>query len=210
MATIKACDIDLATVERLKRRVVCAERSGDRAGSLHVPSEPTDTAGASNPSPSSNPREDPADELVIQLDVESLRAFLNVMEARILADRSSPDRRGGRSPRAGAPDPRGPRRTRARRQRRDPARGPPAMSTVAVPDLVVDACLVVKWYIPDGAKAVDPGDSIKEEELAGDPAVDRSRIGGLGCRCRTEPLLQTRNSTEEEETPRRGLSAADS
>ena len=28
MATIKACDIDLATVERLKRRVVCAERLG--------------------------------------------------------------------------------------------------------------------------------------------------------------------------------------
>lgn len=90
MATIKACDIDLATVEWLKRQVACAERSGDRAGSLHVPSERTDTAGASNPSPSSNPREDPADELVIQLDVESLRAFLNVMEARILADRLSP------------------------------------------------------------------------------------------------------------------------
>ena len=90
MATIKACDIDLATVERLKRRVVCTERSGDRAGSLHVPSEPADTAGASNHLPSSNPREDTTDELVIQLDAESLRAFLNVMEARILADRSSP------------------------------------------------------------------------------------------------------------------------
>ena len=90
MATIKACDIDLATVELLKRRVVCAERSGDRAGSLHVPSETTDTAGASNLSPSPNPREGSADELVIQLDGESLRAFLNVIEARILADRSSP------------------------------------------------------------------------------------------------------------------------
>lgn len=90
MATIKARDIDLATVERLKRRVGCAERSGDRAGSLHVPSEPTDSAGASNHTLSSNPREDPADELVIQLDAESLRAFLNLMEARILADRSSP------------------------------------------------------------------------------------------------------------------------
>jgi hypothetical protein len=90
MTTIKACDIDLATVERLKRGVVRAERSGDRAGSLHVPSEASDTAGALDPSTSPTPQDDPGDELVIQLDVESLRAFVNAMEARVLADRSSP------------------------------------------------------------------------------------------------------------------------
>lgn len=87
MATIKARDLDLATLERLKKRVAHDERFGDSAGILHVPWEPTDAAVAPNIPSSSNPRENPTDEFVIQLDAKSLRVFLNAMEAWILADR---------------------------------------------------------------------------------------------------------------------------
>src|SRR5690349_12009167 len=72
MTTIRARDLDLATLERLKRRVVRDERFGDHAGVLHVPSEPSDTAGDPDvPAPSNSP-ENPEDELVIHLDVPDL------------------------------------------------------------------------------------------------------------------------------------------
>jgi len=87
MATIKSQDLDLATLERLKKRVERDERSGESAGSLHVPSEPTDFTEPSNIPPSSDARENSADEFVIQLDAKSLGVFLNAMEAWILADR---------------------------------------------------------------------------------------------------------------------------
>src|SRR5215218_7095292 len=87
MTTIRARDLDLATLERLKRRVVCDERLGDRAGVLHVPSETSATAGAPDDSAPSNLPENPADEFVIHLDAKSLRFFLNALEAWILAGR---------------------------------------------------------------------------------------------------------------------------
>src|SRR4051794_9923391 len=84
MRTIRARDLDLATLERLKRRVVRDERSSDSAGVLHLPSEP---AGPPDVPAPSNPPESPADELVIHLDAKSLGLFLDALEARILAER---------------------------------------------------------------------------------------------------------------------------
>src|SRR3954451_13871902 len=91
MTTIKVRDLDLATLKRLRMRALIDEPSGNGAGILHIPSCPTDPATvASRPVPS-DPRDGPADDLLIQLDAEALEGFLNAIEARILEDQLPPN-----------------------------------------------------------------------------------------------------------------------